>query len=120
MTSYSVSFINRVSRWVGRSHQPGMQRAHPGVACIADKTGVPVIPVGVVGTSDDLFDRAIRLKRPGLEIRIGKPFTMPPVVGKGAERRGALQANADQIMPAIVTPMPPGYRCVYQALKEAR
>ena len=120
MTSYSVSFVNCVSRWVGRSHPPGMQRAHPGVACIADKTGVPVIPVGIVGTSNDLFERAIRLKRPGLEIRIGKPFSMPPVIGKGAERRGALQANPDQIMLAIAALKPPGYRGVYQALKEAR
>jgi 1-acyl-sn-glycerol-3-phosphate acyltransferase len=104
----------------GRSHQPGIRRAHPGVAYIADKTGVPVIPVGVVGTSDDLLDRAFRLKRPRLEIRIGKPFTLPAVVGKGAEKRQALQANADQIMVAITVLMPPEYRGVYQAPNEAR
>ena len=104
----------------GRSHQPGIRRAHPGIAYIADKTGVPVIPVGVVGTSDDLLDRAFHLKRPRLEIRIGKPFTLPAVVGKGAERRQALQANADQIMVAITALMPSEYRGVYQAPNEAR
>jgi ribosomal protein L1 len=79
-----------------------------------------VIPVGVVGTSDDLLDRAIHLKRPHLEIRIGKPFNLPAVVGKGAERRQSLQANADQIMFAIAALMPPEYRGVYQAPNEAR
>jgi len=98
----------------GRSHDLGMRRAFPGVAYIADKTGVPVVPVGVVGTSDDFFNKAIHLKRPRLEIRIGKPFTLPSIVGKGAERRNRLQANADQIMLAIAALMPPQYRGVYQ------
>ena len=98
----------------GRSHDLGMRRAFPGVAYVADKTGVPVVPVGVVGTTDDIFEKAIHLKRPGLEIRIGKPFTLPSVIGKGAERRNRLQANADQIMLAIAALMPPQYRGVYQ------
>ena len=103
----------------GRSHDLGMRRAFPGVAYIADKTGVPVVPVGVVGTSDDFFNKAIHLKRPRLEIRIGKPFTLPSVVGKGAERRNSLQANADQIMVAIAALLPPQYRGVYQSSHEA-
>jgi len=103
----------------GRTHDLGMTRAYPGVAYIADKTGVPVVPVGVVGTSDDLFDKAIRLKRPRLEIRIGKPFTLPSVVGKGTERRNRLQANADQIMVAIAALLPPQYRGVYQTAQDA-
>jgi 1-acyl-sn-glycerol-3-phosphate acyltransferase len=96
-----------------RSHGHGMQRAHPGVAYIAEKAGVPVIPVGIAGTTDDFFDRAIHLKRPGLEIRIGKPVILPPVLGKGAERREALQANADRVMQAIAALVPPEYRGFY-------
>jgi hypothetical protein len=37
------------------------------------------------------------------------------VEGKGAARREALQANADQIMQAIADLMPPEYRGVYDA-----
>ena len=98
----------------GRSHDLGMRRAFPGVAYIADKTGASVVPVGVVGTSDDLFHKAIHLKHPRLEMRIGKPVHLPSVVGKGAERRNSLQANADQIMLAIAALIPSQYSGVYQ------
>src|SRR4030042_1455883 len=103
-----------------RSHGLGMRRAHPGVAYIADKTSAPVIPVGVVGTTDDFFDRAIHFKRPRLEIRIGRPLSFPPVDGRGAVRREALQANADQVMHAIAALVPPEYRGVYQPSNEAK
>lgn len=98
----------------GRSHSAGMRRAFPGVAYIVDKTRVPVIPVGIAGTTEDYFHRAVHLQRPRLEMRIGKPFTLPPVEGKGAERRVALQANADQIMRLIAALVPTEYRGVYQ------
>ncbi len=98
----------------GRSHQFGMRRALPGAAYIVDKTGVPVIPVGVVGATDDFLDRALHLMRPRLEIRIGVPLHLPAVRGKGADRRQALQSNADQIMQAIANLMPPEYHGVYQ------
>jgi 1-acyl-sn-glycerol-3-phosphate acyltransferase len=97
-----------------RSHGAGMRRAHPGVAYITDKTGVQVVPVGVVGTTDDFIGQALHLHRPRVEIRIGKPLTLPPVVAKGAARREALQANADQIMMAIAALLPVEYRGVYK------
>ena len=103
----------------GRTHELGMRRAYPGVAYIIDKTHVPVIPVGIIGTTDDFFTRAIHLKRPRLEMRIGKPLILPLVEGKGAARREALQANADQIMHAIADLMPPDYRGVYQSSGES-
>jgi 1-acyl-sn-glycerol-3-phosphate acyltransferase len=98
----------------GRTHELGMRRALPGVAYIVDKTGVPVVPVGITGTTDDFLDRAMHFKRPGIEMRIGKTLSLPLVGGKGAERREALQANADQIMQAIAALIPPEYRGVYQ------
>ncbi len=103
----------------GRTHDLGMRRALPGVAYIVDKTGVPVVPVGIIGTTDDFMDRALHLKRPGLEMRIGKPLTLPQVEGKGATRREALQTNADKIMQAIAELMPPDYRGVYQTSRES-
>jgi 1-acyl-sn-glycerol-3-phosphate acyltransferase len=98
----------------GRTHELSMRRALPGVAYIIDKTRVPVVPVGITGTTDDFLDRALHLKRPGIEMRIGKLVKLPPVEGKGAERREALQANADQIMQAIAELIPAEYRGVYQ------
>jgi 1-acyl-sn-glycerol-3-phosphate acyltransferase len=98
----------------GRTHDLGMRRALPGVAYIVDKTGVPVVPVGIVGATDDFLERALHLARPRLEMRVGLPFYLPAVGGKGADRREALQANADRIMQAIAALMPPEYHGIYQ------
>jgi 1-acyl-sn-glycerol-3-phosphate acyltransferase len=103
----------------GRTHDLGMRRALPGIAYLVDKTGVPVIPVGVVGTTDDFINQAIHFKRPRLELHIGKAISLPPVDGKGAARREALQANTDQIMLAIAALVPSKYRGVYQDSNEA-
>ncbi len=103
----------------GRTHDLGMRRALPGVAYVVDKTGVPVLPVGIVGATDDFLSRALHLKRPKLEMRIGKPFALPTIEGKGADRREALQANADQIMQAIAALMPAEYHGVYQGPRES-
>ena len=103
----------------GRSHTPGMRRALPGVAYIVDKTGVPVVPVGLVGATDDFLQRAFHFQRTTLEMRIGQPLHLPAVEGRGAARREALQANVDQIMLRIAALVPPEYRGVYQIPAEA-
>lgn len=97
----------------GRSHLPGLRRAEPGVAYLVDKTGVPVVPVGIVGTTDDYAALAFRFKRPPLQMRIGKPIQLPAIDGKGASRRRSLQDNADLLMQAIAALLPPEYRGVY-------
>ncbi len=97
----------------GRSHKPGMRAAKPGVAYLAEQSGVPVIPVGIVGTTDDFFKKAAKGKRPQLEMRIGKPVHLPPAEGKGAARRESRQRNADLVMRAIAGLLPEEYRGVY-------
>ena len=97
----------------GRSHTPGMRVANPGVAYLVDKADVPVIPVGVVGSTEDYFNNAMRCKRPTLDMRIGKPLVFPPITGKGAIRRETRQRNADLVMSHIAALLPDGYRGVY-------
>jgi 1-acyl-sn-glycerol-3-phosphate acyltransferase len=97
----------------GRSHSPGMRPANPGVAYLAEKTGVPVIPVGVVGTTEDYLENALRGRRPTLEMHIGEPVLMPPVVEKGASRRETRQRNADLVMSHIAKLLPAEYRGYY-------
>jgi 1-acyl-sn-glycerol-3-phosphate acyltransferase len=97
----------------GRSHKPGMNQAKPGIAFLVEQTGVPVIPVGIVGTTDDFWEKASRGKRPHLEMRIGPPLQLPPVEGKGEARRASRQANADLVMYAIAQLLPEEYRGVY-------
>ncbi len=97
----------------GRSHVPGLRRAKPGVAWLLDEARVPVVPVGIVGTTDDFLARGLRGQRPPLELNIGKPFTLPPLEGRGEERREARQRNADLVMQHIARLLPPEYRGVY-------
>jgi 1-acyl-sn-glycerol-3-phosphate acyltransferase len=97
----------------GRSHVPGLRRALPGVAYLIDKARVPVVPVGVVGSTEDFLKNALRGRRPVLEMRIGPLFELPPITGKGEERRRARQCNADLIMAHLAALLPPEYRGVY-------
>jgi 1-acyl-sn-glycerol-3-phosphate acyltransferase len=102
----------------GRTHTLDMRRALPGAAYIVHKAGVPVIPVGIIGTTDDLFFRIRaafqrRGPRPILEMRIGRPIQIPPASGRGEERRLALQHNADLIMMHIGALLPLEYHGVY-------
>jgi 1-acyl-sn-glycerol-3-phosphate acyltransferase len=96
-----------------RSHTLGMQRALPGVAHLIDQTGVPVVPVGIVGATNDFLDRGLRGKRPRIEMRIGKPVHLPPLEGRGEARRAARQRNADLVMKHIAALLPPEYHGVY-------
>jgi 1-acyl-sn-glycerol-3-phosphate acyltransferase len=97
----------------GRSHTPGMRPALPGVAYLVERSGAPVLPVGIIGSTDDFLHRAIRFKRPVLEMRIGELIMMPRVEGRGEERRKALKENADLIMLKVAELLPPNYQGVY-------
>ena len=97
----------------GRSHITAMQRAMPGIAYIVEQTGVPVVPVGLVGTTEDFWQRARRGERPSLEMRIGKPIRLPEITVKGAEKHEARQRNADLVMRYLAGLLPEEYRGVY-------
>jgi 1-acyl-sn-glycerol-3-phosphate acyltransferase len=96
----------------GRSHETAMRQARPGVAFILEAAQVPVIPVGIVGTTDDFWQRAKKGQRPRIEMRIGKPMRLPPLPA-GPERRAARQRNTDLVMVQIAALLPPEYRGVY-------
>lgn len=97
----------------GRSHVPAMRRAMPGIAYIVEQTHVPVVPAALVGTTEDFWRRARRGHRPSLEIRIGKPITLPAINVKGAEKHEARQQNADLVMRHLAGLLPEEYRGVY-------
>mgnify|MGYP001452713445 CR=1 FL=1 len=97
----------------GRSHVTAMRRAMPGVAYIVEQTKVPVVPAGIVGTTEDFWQRARRGERPSLEMRIGKPITLPENTAKGKERHTARQSNADLVMRHLAGLLPEEYRGIY-------
>ena len=46
-------------------------------------------------------------------MRIGDLFMLPPVTGKGEEKRAARQRNADEVMLRIASMLPEEYHGVY-------
>lgn len=96
-----------------RSHKPGMQRARPGIAYIVEKTNVPVVPVGLVGTTEDFWQRARRGQRPTLEMHIGKPISLPAIPARGEEKHALRQKNADLVMSHLAGLLPDEYRGIY-------
>ncbi len=97
----------------GRSHVTGMRRAMPGIAYIIEQTRVPVVPLGIVGTTEDFWQRAKRGQRPALELRIGKPIQLPEITAKGTAKHEARQHNADLVMNYLAGLLPEEYRGVY-------
>lgn len=110
----------------GRSHEKAMQRAMPGIGYIIEHAQVPVLPVGLVGTTDDFWQRSksyfrksvgtmwrSHSEKPELEMRIGKPIQFPSITQKGVERREARQHNADLVMRYIAGLLPEEYHGVY-------
>ena len=97
----------------GRSHSPAMKRAKPGVGYIIEQTGVPVLPVGLVGTTEDFWHRATHGDRPRLEMRIGKPIVFPASTSKGTERHTLRQQHTDLIMSHLAGLLPEEYRGEY-------
>jgi 1-acyl-sn-glycerol-3-phosphate acyltransferase len=100
----------------GRTHRLGMRRANPGAAYIVDQARAPVVPVGILGSTDDFLKRALRGERPSIEMRIGAPFSLPPLEDRGEARRLARQRNADSIMEHIAALLPPEYHGEYAGL----
>jgi len=98
-----------------RSHLPGLQKAKTGVVYIAEVSKVPIIPVGLTGTTDDFFQRAIHGDRPKLEMTIGQPFTLPEALNDaGLPPREVRQRKADYIMRRIAELLPLNYQGYYQ------
>lgn len=97
----------------GRTHSVAMRQARPGLAFLVEMTHSPVVPVGITGTTDDFFKKAIRGLRPPLTMTIGKPLILPPVDGRGEARRACRQHNTDLVMAHIASLLPEEYRGYY-------
>jgi 1-acyl-sn-glycerol-3-phosphate acyltransferase len=84
-----------------RSPDGRLYRARPGVGWLALKSGLPVIPVAMMGTEHVLPPGRMVPRLGRIEIRIGKPMTFG-VEGAGGEAPGrARKAVADEVVRAI-------------------
>jgi 1-acyl-sn-glycerol-3-phosphate acyltransferase len=77
-----------------------------GVALIAEKTGVPIIPVGIEGSEAGVA-KMLRLQRAKITVRYGPAFTLPAIDRN--DRAGWLKNSTDEIMCRIAALLPPRY-----------
>ncbi len=93
-----------------RSRTGGLQRAKAGVAYLATKANVPVLPIGISG-QQGFAKTLLHLRRLKIHVNIGELIYLPPVSGK--DKMAQLQAYADEIMIAIAKLIEPELRGVY-------
>jgi 1-acyl-sn-glycerol-3-phosphate acyltransferase len=96
-----------------RSHTPGLIQAQLGIGYVVSKARVPVVPVGIVGSTAEELRDAFRLKKPILEMRIGKVMHFNPLEGSAKARRESRQIVTEQIMRQIASLLPAEYQGIY-------
>ena len=95
-----------------RSKTEAMAEGKPGVAYLALKAGLPIVPVGLTGTEDRVvIDRLKHLKKLEINIVVGTPFELPPIPKK--DRDVILKKYTEEIMCRIGALLPEKYRGVY-------
>ena len=88
-----------------RSKTGGLQQGRSGVAYLALKANVPVVPVALWGV-EQIGRNIWRLRRTDVYLRIGEPMMMDPNL--------SLEANTERLMHAIAGMLPAQYRGVYR------
>jgi 1-acyl-sn-glycerol-3-phosphate acyltransferase len=98
-----------------RSPDGVLAEPKPGVAMLATRSGVPILPVGVSGT-DRLLGRSQRFPRIGTRVtlRIGEPFTV--ALDPALPRRAGMEAASDEIMRRIAMLVDERHRGRYGAV----
>jgi 1-acyl-sn-glycerol-3-phosphate acyltransferase len=95
-----------------RSKTGALIPAQPGAGYLAARTGVPIMPAGIVGTRDrEFFGTLRRLHRPHIRVQLGSPFILPPLDNK--DREAVIQAYTDEIMCRVAALLPQDYRGAY-------
>jgi 1-acyl-sn-glycerol-3-phosphate acyltransferase len=93
-----------------RSPTGELNPAKTGVAYMADKTRVPIIPIAISGTYKGM-KQVLIFQRPSIHVQIGKPIELAPFERKN--RDTALQQHTDEIMCQIAAMLPPAQRGAY-------
>lgn len=89
-----------------------LERARPGAAYFALRSGAPILPVAITGP-ERAYAKWKRLRRPRLTVTIGRPFVLPSYGGGSPTRHEKLAEATDEIMRRIAELLPPEYRGVY-------
>lgn len=93
-----------------RSRTGTMQRAKPGIAYLATKADVPILPIGISG-QHEISTEWKRLRRPRIVVRFGRVFKLQPVHGR--QKGEQLQQRSDEVMRTIAALVNEDLRGVY-------
>jgi 1-acyl-sn-glycerol-3-phosphate acyltransferase len=93
-----------------RSHTGALRQAKTGVAYLADKANVPIVPVAIWGT-ERTFKELKYFRRAHIKVRVGESFRLPPL--DRSDRSSSLQRNTDELVCRIAALLPLEYRGVY-------
>ena len=97
----------------GRSHIPGMRKAKSGMTYLFEKTIANILPVAMVGTTDDFLSKILHGKRPQASVTVGKPFLLPEFDEDGKTGSELRQEKVDFVMKKIAEMLPEDYRGYY-------
>src|SRR4051812_35978687 len=97
-----------------RSPDGTLQLARDGVAVLAMRTGAPIVPVAIAGSSR-VWPKGQKLPHPGghVTIRVGRPFRLADVLPAGTDRRTAKGLSTTLIMERIAALLPASQRGIY-------
>lgn len=114
----------------GRSRCGALQRAKKGVALIAKRAGVPIVPVGLTGTErlmpvNDQDMGGETVHRADITVRFGPAFRVEDlerelVAAGTAEGEDPRQALVDAMMRRVAALLPASYRGIYSDLVPVR
>jgi 1-acyl-sn-glycerol-3-phosphate acyltransferase len=93
-----------------RSRSGTMQRGKPGIAYLAIKADVPILPLGISGQTQ-VFAEWKRLRRPRVVVRYGQLFKLQAVHGR--QKGQQLQERSDEVMRRIAALVNEDLRGVY-------
>jgi len=99
-----------------RSPDGALQPARDGVAVLALRSGAPIVPVAIAGSSA-VWPRSRRLPKPGgqVTVRVGRPFRIADLVPPDTDRRPAKGLATEVIMRRIAKLLPPAQQGAYAA-----
>jgi 1-acyl-sn-glycerol-3-phosphate acyltransferase len=93
-----------------RTEDGRLIRGKPGVAMLAAKANVPILPIAYYG--HEAFSRNLKkLKRTPMKVRVGEPFKIH--LNGQARDKNVMQEVADEIMVEIAKLLPESYRGIY-------
>ena len=104
------SFVGIAPEGTRSRETKGLLKGKSGAALMAIRAGVPILPVGIIG-SDKIYRNWMRLRRPPIIVNVGESYILPDI-GK-EDRQAWILRCTDEIMCRIAALLPPEYHGHY-------